>query len=199
MTDAAKRALEPCPFCGGNELNLSRGGVDDEVTFIQCKCEAGGPSSFPRDDETAADKWNTRAPVEAVPQEVVDALECCHEAMNDYLNGKHFDLKAMRTATYFSNPIDKAEKALTILNSAAKPPSKDTDAYARQFIKLLGMEGEFICWLAGDGMPAKPPMPEEVKEAITTLRHQLRNNMFWSHHAAPIETLIREIESKYGA
>ncbi len=45
-------------------------------------------------------------------QKLADALRECQTAMNDYLNGKHFDLKAMRTATYFSNPIALAEQAL---------------------------------------------------------------------------------------
>jgi Lar family restriction alleviation protein len=64
-------ALKPCPFCGGTETRLQRGGVDDECTYIQClSCEAGGPTSTPR-GETAIELWDTRAPV--VPNEPTQA------------------------------------------------------------------------------------------------------------------------------
>ncbi len=57
----------------------------------------------------------------AVPREVLrgvrEACDAAYSAMNDYLNGKHFDLKAMRTATYFSDPIDKCEKTLASLDA----------------------------------------------------------------------------------
>lgn len=60
MSEEKKPELLPCPFCGGTETKEQRTGVDDECVFIQCiTCEAGGPTSFPRQDNDSV-TWNTR-------------------------------------------------------------------------------------------------------------------------------------------
>jgi len=56
-----EQEMLPCPFCGGTETKINRGGVDDEIVYDQCvKCEAGGPTSYPRQDNDSP-TWNTRA------------------------------------------------------------------------------------------------------------------------------------------
>lgn len=52
-----------------------------------------------------------------------EALEAAHKAMNDYLNGEHWDEKTGMTATYFSNPTALCENILAALPD--KPKSED--------------------------------------------------------------------------
>lgn len=79
IRDRKTEQLKPCPFCGGVNLEVRRGGCDDEVAYIFCKgCEAGGPSSMPRDDRgSSADQWNVRYNAELTDEEKQSWSEFC--------------------------------------------------------------------------------------------------------------------------
>jgi hypothetical protein len=63
MTDTHTEALAPCPFCGGDNLDV----VGND--YVACDdCGADGPSCGLRMREgLAANAWNTRAAIEALP------------------------------------------------------------------------------------------------------------------------------------
>ena len=57
--------LKPCPFCGGDDLDVTVGTPDREgiPTLITCaECGAGGPWVYqsPMQSEDACNEWNRR-------------------------------------------------------------------------------------------------------------------------------------------
>lgn len=72
MSNADERALLPCPFCGGSNVDLAKLG---ENICVQCAdCEASGP--WTGNGDVARLKWTRRAPPAADPwrNAVSDAL-----------------------------------------------------------------------------------------------------------------------------
>ena len=54
-----KIPLEPCPFCGSNNVELVNG-THYDIAFVECgDCTAKGPVE--EDEDDAVDNWNQRA------------------------------------------------------------------------------------------------------------------------------------------
>lgn len=55
----AKTKLKPCPFCGGEEIEVVDGYADDGcwVTCLSCAAQTGAK---PRSHKEAIQAWNTR-------------------------------------------------------------------------------------------------------------------------------------------
>ena len=51
--------LKPCPFCGSEDIYVSRSGLDDDASTICCK-SCGAKSGLCDDEATAINTWNTR-------------------------------------------------------------------------------------------------------------------------------------------
>lgn len=95
ISNMAEEKLLPCPFCGGTKTKEQRTGVDDECVFIQCvSCEAGGPTSFPRQDNDVP-TWNTRA------SGYTEGLKAVGKAVNPNDIMKYFDEKNKRIIDEF--------------------------------------------------------------------------------------------------
>lgn len=106
-TPEGAQKLKPCPFCGGTETRVQITGSDDECRFIQCvKCEAGGPTIFPRQGEDTP-TWNDRV---SAPQPVGEERE-----------------KAIREVAAYIAPYDMvaADMALEVLSNG-KPGKQVT-------------------------------------------------------------------------
>ena len=58
--DAQARALQPCPFCGGNDVDAEFARSDNDIFSAGCMtCGGVGPNATPERDQV--DAWNTRA------------------------------------------------------------------------------------------------------------------------------------------
>jgi hypothetical protein len=83
MTTLVEEAVErlPCPFCKGINLSIACNGDGNE--WVVCEtdgCSAEGPMARTNVGENAADKWNTRTILDALPRvdEGKQALEYYH-------------------------------------------------------------------------------------------------------------------------
>ena len=67
--------LLPCPFCGGEQMQLSGpSGWGDPDVFWQCiTCTTTGPNG--NDRESATIQWNTREVLDATTERLREALE----------------------------------------------------------------------------------------------------------------------------
>jgi len=69
MTTINGIELEPCPFCGSDDI-----GYDDEYGRVICECSAGGP--FSTRMQSAIELWNKRTPALAPgPDYTPDAVD----------------------------------------------------------------------------------------------------------------------------
>lgn len=128
---------------------------------------------------------------------IKDALQECQKAMNDFLNGEHYDPKTGKTATYFSIPLDKTEKALKLIDSRpAKAVQGDKaealDAFRNGWVfygpqenygPLTAHRIESALTPESEGIAGKGDQTEALKQAIATIRaHWEQNPQTWVTH-----------------
>lgn len=54
-----KKRLKPCPFCGGNKIDII--GTDRYwIVCSECGCEGPAPATLHENIETMVTAWNTR-------------------------------------------------------------------------------------------------------------------------------------------
>ncbi len=58
---------------------------------------------------------------------VLQALQAASTAMNDYLNGKHFNSNTGKNDTYFSQPLELCEKAIASMSTTDGDAESDID------------------------------------------------------------------------
>lgn len=108
--------LKPCPFCGGDQLDI---GITGGATFW-VECSSCGSCSASHDDEyDATTAWNNR-PGEDALQERVEALEWLREVEEYAMEHEHPVCTAMGNSSKRGQLFDRAAKEYDSILSAAK-------------------------------------------------------------------------------
>jgi hypothetical protein len=179
MSNEQLTELLPCPFCGGTETKEQRTGADDECVFIQCiTCEAGGPTSFPRQDNDTP-TWNSRlsSPSPVVSAEEVKTLGALASniisALDNY--GRTVDAYEYGLPHSLQNIMDMSDLIIPIMQEYAslsldKDVVKKIAVYKKSLAQLCDEDALYCYNLFGGPSISDKSKIHQVKDILTTNR-----------------------------